>query len=146
MNCYIRPLMLAAALFGNAMPSVSYAASPTEPINAALTISPAPMVPLEDGWKDPPRMARTQCWWWWLNGNVTKEGITRDLEEMQAGVGKEHDAGTHPARHRQVPWRPTSDAGVQLFCTRASRSLGLIGPTCKAVEPAVPGEAGHAIS
>ncbi len=25
-----------------------------------------------------------RCWWWWLNGNVTKEAITRDLEEMKA--------------------------------------------------------------
>jgi len=29
-----------------------------------------------------------QCWWWWLNGNVTKDAITRDLEEMKAkGMG-----------------------------------------------------------
>ena len=25
-----------------------------------------------------------RCWWWWLNSNVTKEAITRDLEEMYA--------------------------------------------------------------
>ena len=25
-----------------------------------------------------------RCWWWWLNSNVTKEAITRDLEEMRA--------------------------------------------------------------
>ena len=23
------------------------------------------------------------CWWWWLNSNVTREAITRDLEAMQ---------------------------------------------------------------
>lgn len=43
-----------------------------------------PLVPLEQGWVDPPREARTRCWWWWLNGNVTAEAITRDLEEMKA--------------------------------------------------------------
>lgn len=25
-----------------------------------------------------------RCWWWWLNGNIDKETITRDLEEMKA--------------------------------------------------------------
>lgn len=25
-----------------------------------------------------------RCWWWWLNGNVTKDGITKDLEGMKA--------------------------------------------------------------
>ena len=28
--------------------------------------------------------ARLRAYWWWLNGNVTKEAITRDLEEMKA--------------------------------------------------------------
>jgi hypothetical protein len=40
--------------------------------------------PLETGWDDPPREARLRAYWWWLNGCVTKEAITRDLEEMKA--------------------------------------------------------------
>ena len=28
--------------------------------------------------------ARLRAYWWWLNGNVTKAAITRDLEEMKA--------------------------------------------------------------
>lgn len=39
---------------------------------------------LEAGFTDPPLEARTRCFWWWLNGNVTREAITRDLEEMKA--------------------------------------------------------------
>lgn len=39
---------------------------------------------LEQGFADPPLEARTRCFWWWLNGNVTEEAITRDLEEMKA--------------------------------------------------------------
>ncbi|MBN2579267.1 MAG: hypothetical protein JXB10_09775 [Pirellulales bacterium] len=36
----------------------------------------------------PPDSARPHTWWHWLNGNVTKEGITADLESMQrAGIG-----------------------------------------------------------
>lgn len=40
--------------------------------------------PLDVGWANPPRDARVRAYWWWLNGNVTRESITRDLEEMKA--------------------------------------------------------------
>ncbi len=39
---------------------------------------------LETGWTNPPVTARVRAYWWWLNGNVTKGAITRDLEEMKA--------------------------------------------------------------
>ncbi len=38
---------------------------------------------LEGGWQKPPLDARLRAYWWWLNGNVTKEAITRDLEAMK---------------------------------------------------------------
>jgi hypothetical protein len=38
---------------------------------------------LEAGFRNPPRKAGVRCWWWWLNSNVTKEAITRDLEAMR---------------------------------------------------------------
>jgi len=41
---------------------------------------------LEADFRNPPRQAGVRCWWWWLNSNVTKEAITRDLEAM-------HDKG-----------------------------------------------------
>lgn len=34
--------------------------------------------------QNPPSSYGIRCWWWWLNGNVDKEVITRDLEEMKA--------------------------------------------------------------
>ena len=40
--------------------------------------------PLESVWDNPPTQARLRAYWWWLNGNVTREAITRDLEEMKA--------------------------------------------------------------
>ncbi len=39
---------------------------------------------LESGFANPPNSARLRAYWWWLNGNVTKAAITRDLEEMKA--------------------------------------------------------------
>ena len=32
---------------------------------------------------NPPESARAWCYWWWLNGAASKEGITRDFEEMK---------------------------------------------------------------
>jgi hypothetical protein len=37
---------------------------------------------LRAGFQSPPQQARLWCYWWWLNGNTTKETITRDLTEM----------------------------------------------------------------
>lgn len=63
-------------------------AMPPEVIDSELSASLEASMPLEQGWQQPPRMARVHCWWWWLNGNVTKQAITRDLEEMKAkGMG-----------------------------------------------------------
>ncbi len=38
---------------------------------------------LEQGFKDPPESAWPRTWWHWTNSNVTKEGITKDLEWMK---------------------------------------------------------------
>src|ERR1700741_1104758 len=43
---------------------------------------------LEANFKDPPASSLPQVFWFWMNGNVTKEGITLDLEAMkQVGIG-----------------------------------------------------------
>jgi hypothetical protein len=43
---------------------------------------------LEAGFRVPPGSVRPKTWWHWMNGNVTADGITRDLEAMQrAGIG-----------------------------------------------------------
>ena len=58
---------------------------------------------LESGFTDPPLEARTRCFWWWLNGNVTEEAITRDLEEMKAkGFGGALIFDASSSSHRTV--------------------------------------------
>ena len=43
---------------------------------------------LEAGFRSPPDSARPQTWWHWMNGNITREGITADLEAMKdIGLG-----------------------------------------------------------
>ena len=43
---------------------------------------------LEKGFKTPPESAKPWQYWFWMNGNITKEGITADLEAMKrVGIG-----------------------------------------------------------
>jgi hypothetical protein len=35
---------------------------------------------LEQGFRNPPDQAKPRTWWHWTNGNVTEDGITKDLE------------------------------------------------------------------
>ena len=48
----------------------------------------APTDPLETSFQHPPASARPWVFWFWINGNVSKEGITKDLEALnKVGVG-----------------------------------------------------------
>ncbi len=38
---------------------------------------------LESGFTNPPPSAKARTWWHWVNGNISKEGITADLEAMK---------------------------------------------------------------
>ncbi len=88
---------------------------------------------LEEGFRNPPPEAGIRCFWWWLNGNVTKEAITRDLEEMKAkgfsGALIFDADGSGQRGNQRVPAGPTfaSREWTRLFvhaCREADR-LGL---------------------
>ncbi|UFH51936.1 glycosyl hydrolase [Spirosoma sp. KNUC1025] len=43
---------------------------------------------LQKGFQTTPNTAKPRVWWHWMNGNITKEGITKDLEWMnRVGIG-----------------------------------------------------------
>ncbi|WP_317928454.1 glycosyl hydrolase [Halioxenophilus sp. WMMB6] len=43
---------------------------------------------LEAGFESPPKASKPLVWWHWMNGNVTKEGIEKDLQWMHSvGIG-----------------------------------------------------------
>ncbi|WP_372783518.1 glycosyl hydrolase [Phenylobacterium sp.] len=59
------------------------------PLSAPFA-QPAKSAPqsLEAGFANPPNGARPRVWWHWMNGNVTKDGIRKDLEWMsRVGIG-----------------------------------------------------------
>jgi len=58
---------------------------------ALLPLAPARADDLADQFRDPPNSARPRVWWHWMNGNITKDGIAKDLAWMQAvGIGGVH--------------------------------------------------------
>lgn len=76
--------------------------------------------PLSAGFAAPPPEARPRTFWHWMNGNVTADGITRDLEAMQrVGVGGViiFDGSTYlpagPAGYLQPHWRSLMTHAIQ---------------------------------
>jgi hypothetical protein len=44
---------------------------------------------LEQDFAAPPDATRVRCYWYWIDGHITKEGITKDLEAMKrVGIGE----------------------------------------------------------
>ena len=45
--------------------------------------------PLESAFSQPPEATRPRCYWYWMDGQISKEGITHDLEAMKrVGIGE----------------------------------------------------------
>src|SRR2546421_11085799 len=43
---------------------------------------------MQEDFQRPPASAKPWAYWFWINGNITKEGITEDLEAMaHVGIG-----------------------------------------------------------
>lgn len=86
-----------------------------------LLALPCQADPLAEGWIDPPVQSRLRAFWWWLNGNVTRQAIADDLQQMKAkgfGGALIVDAGgADQAGNNKVPPGPTfgSAQWVDLF-------------------------------
>ena len=64
--------------------------------------------------RNPPDSARPWVYWLWLNGNITREGISADLEAMaRVGIGgvliMEVDQGAERITIRRALWGPAGE-------------------------------------
>ena len=88
------------------------------------------VVNLEQGFINPPNEAKPRVWWHWMNGNVTKDGIQKDLEWMhRSGIGgfQNFDAGLESPQivdQRLVYMTPEWKDAFR-FTTELADSLGL---------------------
>ena len=78
----------------------------------ALVATPLPGASLEDDFKTPQRETGVYAWWHWIGYNVSKKGITRDLEAMKsAGLG---GASVFTIASHGGPW--SGDSMENQFC------------------------------
>ena len=96
-------------------------------IASLLSSKSMPADPLAVAFLTPPASARPHTWWHWMDGNVTREGITADLEAMkQAGIGGAHifDVGqgvpSGPIEYNSPEWR-----ALMVHAIREAKRLGL---------------------
>jgi len=82
---------------------------------------------LSRGFQSPADGAKPHCWWHWMDGNVTKEGITADLEAMKrAGLGGVHifnigyQIPSGPLRYMTPEWLE-----AMRFAAQEGQRLGL---------------------
>ncbi|HJP83958.1 MAG TPA: glycosyl hydrolase, partial [Fimbriimonadaceae bacterium] len=97
---------------------------------ASLLLWSAMVVPTADplaaGFANPPFSARPHTWWHWMNGNVTREGITADLEAMrEVGIG----GAQMFTVDQNIPAGPAGYAGPlwRELTTHAIREAGRLG-------------------
>lgn len=63
---------------------------------------------LENFFQNPPPETRPGCYWYWINDNVSKEGITQDLEAMaRVGIGRAYIG--HIFNHKAETDTPVGD-------------------------------------
>ena len=56
---------------------------------AAFAAYGEPSTQLERDFANPPNATKPRCYWYWMDGHYSKEGITRDLEAMKRfGIGE----------------------------------------------------------
>ncbi len=96
-------------------------------VGVALTLRAQPADDLESGFRGPPASAKPQTLWFWMNGNVSRAGITRDLEAMaRVGLGGAmmFDGSTYlpegPAKYLSPEWR-----GLLTHAIKEANRLGL---------------------
>ena len=88
---------------------------------------------LKSHFQQPEQVYGVNCWWWWLNGNVTKEAITKDLEAMKSRNFQGamiFDAGGHNQRgNKDIPAGPLFGSkewtDLFVFALDEAKRLGL---------------------
>ena len=97
------------------------------------TATADPYNEVKANFKNPGTSTGVNCWWWWLNGNVNKSAITKDLEAMKSRNFQGamiFDAGGHNQRgNKDIPAGPLFGSPewneLFVFAMNEARRLGL---------------------
>ncbi len=81
---------------------------------------------LVSGWQKPPDTAKPRTWWHWMHGNITKQGITRDLEAMKrVGMGGATIFNASLAPKGKVLFFTPEWHEMMVFAAKEANRLGL---------------------
>ena len=75
-------LLAFLCLFSCGMPQSETNTLQSQPLHNDITRF-TPSIPPEEDFMNPPDYATARVYWWWLEGNNSKEGILHDLSEMR---------------------------------------------------------------
>ena len=91
---------------------------------------PAAVDPLIAGWEQPPPQTKPWCYWYWISDNISREGLTRDLEAMaRVGIGEALVGNIFLDNQPAGPVKVLSEGVVQLTLNLYSRSVVLVDPS-----------------
>ena len=108
-----------------------------------ISISQNKGVLIQKNFANPENISKPLTWWHWINGNVTKEGIKKDLIDMKrVGIGGVQMFDTHmylpkgPVRYGQDIWhehvqyaiRMCDSLGMEFYMTNSPGWSGAGGP------------------
>ncbi|NBC36503.1 glycoside hydrolase [Novosphingobium sp. FSY-8] len=122
----LRQILRAALITASALSAVP-AIAQTAPAPVA---APAAVDDLAISFRDPPASARPRVWWHWMNGNITQDGIAKDLAWLKSvGVGgvQNFDVNLMTPKivdHRLAYMTPEWKAAFRFAASEADR-LGL---------------------
>ncbi|WP_346854570.1 glycosyl hydrolase [uncultured Draconibacterium sp.] len=99
-------------------------------ISCSLNKTKSPTENLYNEFQNPPNSARPRVWWHWMNGNVTKDGIRKDLLWMhRSGIGgfQNFDAGmaTPQVVDKRLTFMTPEWKDAFSYTTKLADSLGL---------------------
>jgi hypothetical protein len=101
--------------------AILFAASLFAPRSAAAE------TPLETGFANPPEQTKPWCYWYWISDNISKEGITKDLEAMKRfGIGEALIGNIFQENQAVGPVKVLSEEWWQLI-EHAIREGGRVG-------------------
>lgn len=127
-----RTILIACMLAGSGLLLTGFVYTNSHTMHSQNTVADTSLSPVI--FRQPPQQYGIRCWWWWLNGNVTKEAITRDLEAMKqkgfSGACIVDAGGQNQQGNGDVPEGPMfgSNAWRELFkhATQEANRLELV--------------------
>ena len=112
----------ANAMNSHPVPATDLTASPLEQSFKIPASSSEVEDSLDEMFIAPPQIAKPQVWWHWIYGNISKDGITKDLEMMnQLGIGGVTQF--HNAFDGKWRKRPASPRGPIRFMSKEYREM-----------------------